>query len=366
MTGFSRFDSVCMARALQLAERGRYSARPNPMVGCVIAKDGRIVGEGFHYRTGDAHAEVHALAAAKDAAAGSTVYVTLEPCSHQGRTPPCADALVGHRVARVVIAARDPSAAVNGQGIARLKAAGITVDCGLMAREAAALNEGFLHRAATGRCFVRLKIAMSLDGATAMDSGESQWITGAAARADVQRLRAESGAILTGLGTVRADNPALTVRDSRFDIPEQPLRVVADSKLRMPADARMLGRPGRTMIATCGHGVLPGAEVFTVAPGNRGIDLGALMKELGSRDINLLLVEAGPTLAGELLTADLVDELVIYQAPLILGSATRRVALTPELRKLADGRRLRVIDRRQVGADTRIVARFDHSTGTDE
>jgi diaminohydroxyphosphoribosylaminopyrimidine deaminase/5-amino-6-(5-phosphoribosylamino)uracil reductase len=353
-----------MARALQLAERGRYSTRPNPMVGCVIAKDDRIVGEGFHQRAGEAHAEVHALAMASKAAAGSTVYVTLEPCSHAGRTPPCADALIEHRVARVVIAIRDPSDKVNGQGIARLEAAGIEVDCCLMSQQSARLNEGFLQRITTGRPLVRLKVAMSLDGATAMQSGESQWITSAAARADVQRLRAESGAILTGIGTVLADDPSLTVRNSGFDIPGQPLRVVADSSLRMPHSARMLDLPGGTLIASRDSGVVPGADVVAVGSSDPGIDLAALLAELGRREINVLLVEGGPTLSGALLAAGLVDELVIYQAPLILGSATRRFALTPGLQKLADGRRLHVTDRRQIGTDTRIVARFDDSTNT--
>ena len=358
MTGFSALETATMARALRLAERGRYSARPNPMVGCVIVNDGDVVGEGWHQKTGDAHAEVNALQAAGESARGAAAFVTLEPCSHQGRTPPCADALIDAGIASVIIAMKDPSDNVDGSGICRLEAAGIEVRSGCLEAAAVTLNRGFISRVSRGRPFVRLKMAMSLDGAVAMQSGESQWITGPAARADVQRLRAESGAIMTGIGTVLADDPSLNVRDERFPVPDQPLRVVVDSSLRMPADARMLGLDGDTLLVTASSGDgPPGAGRIQVPAHADGVVVAAALEELGKLGINDLLVEAGPALAGHILRERLFDELVIYQSPHIMGSQTRRSADTPSWTALADRLELDVTDTRMIGRDQRITAK---------
>ncbi|MDJ0760433.1 MAG: bifunctional diaminohydroxyphosphoribosylaminopyrimidine deaminase/5-amino-6-(5-phosphoribosylamino)uracil reductase RibD [Woeseiaceae bacterium] len=347
-----------MSRALTLAARGRYSARPNPMVGCVIVSGGDIVGEGWHERTGDAHAEVNALKPAGKAAAGATVFVTLEPCSHHGRTPPCADALIEAGVGEVIVAMTDPSDDVDGDGIRRLQAAGIVVRSGLLESQARELNHGFISRVTRHRPFVRLKLAMSLDGAVAMQSGESQWITGPEARADVQRLRAESGAIMTGIATVLADDPSLNVRDERFPVLNQPLRVVLDSSMRMPADARMLKLPGDTLVATASTVNAPeGARRLRVPGHADGVDIPAVLGELAALGVNDLLVEAGPTLAGHLLRERLFDELVIYQSPHIMGSSTTRAARTPSWTALADRLELDVVDTRVVGRDQRITAR---------
>ena len=358
MGRFSAIDTSMMARALALAERGRYSCRPNPMVGCVIVADGAVVGEGFHARTGEAHAEVHALDAAGSRARGATAYVTLEPCSHHGRTPPCADALIDAGVATVVVAMQDPSGNVNGDGLRRLEQAGIDVQIGCLAAEAARVNRGFVSRTTRRRPFVRLKLAMSLDGAIAMQSGESQWITGEPARADVQRLRAESGAIMTGIGSVLADDPSLTVRDERFGIPDQPLRVILDSGLRMPARAKMLGLPGETLVCTLSDAAPPRGAAGLRVPGYDGrVDVDAVFEHLAGRGINDLLVECGPSLAGHLLVRQLVDELVIYQSPHMMGSETRRSASTPEWTALADRLELDIVDSRNIGRDHRITAR---------
>lgn len=358
MGEFSARDSALMARAIRLAEKGRFSTRPNPAVGCVIARDGDIVGEGYHARAGEPHAEVIALRAAGERARGATAYVTLEPCAVEGRTPPCTDALLDAGVAEVVFAASDPSPAACGQGPERLRAAGVVVRHGLMAAAAEQLNRGFFSRVTRGRPFLCLKLAASLDGAIAMASGESQWITGAAARADVQRLRAASGAILTGVGTIVADDPSLTVRDARYPIPAQPLRVIADSSLACPPGAALFGLPGETLVVTAG--ALDDGERDCVAlPGADGrVDLAALLAMLAARHINDVLAECGPTLAGALLDAGLVDELVIYQSPHIMGSETRRMAVTPAWQRLADRRALVVTDRRRFGPDMRITARI--------
>ncbi|MEM8683424.1 MAG: bifunctional diaminohydroxyphosphoribosylaminopyrimidine deaminase/5-amino-6-(5-phosphoribosylamino)uracil reductase RibD [Pseudomonadota bacterium] len=354
MTAFSAADSRFMARALRLAERGRLTAAPNPMVGCVLVRDGDIVGEGYHLRAGEAHAEVNAIADAGERTAGATAYVTLEPCAVTGRTPPCTEALIEAGVAEVVIAAADPSPSAASAGLKRLEAAGIAVRQGLMAAQSETMNRGFLMRVSRGRPFVTLKLAVSIDGAIAMQSGESQWITGPAARADVQRLRAESAAILTGIGTVIDDDPSLTVRDERFDTARQPLRVVVDSTARLPSDARVRTQAGDLLQVTArdGEGDLSLSDTYG------RVDLGRLMQALGERDINTLLVECGPRLAGNLLDADLVDELVIYQAPHMMGSETRRMARTPGWQQLSDRLDLEIVDRRQVGRDTRITARI--------
>ncbi len=361
---FSALDSAHMARALQLAARGRYTAHPNPMVGCVIATNDEIVGEGWHESTGEAHAEVNALRQAGDRARGATAYVTLEPCAHHGKTPPCVDALVEARVARVVSAMQDPFGEVDGRGLARLEEAGISTAVGLMEDAAVALNEGFLSRVTRGRPFVRLKIAASIDGAIAMESGESRWITGPEARGDVQRLRARSGAIMTGIGTVLADDPSLNVRSADIDTRgRQPLRVLLDSRLQTPAGARMLTLPGETLICcTSGHDATAlcgaGADVMEFSADDGLVDAGAVLSELAARGVNDLLVEAGPGVAGHLLEKDVVDELVIYQSPHIMGSSTRGMFRTPSWTALADRRALDIVDVRRVGADTRVTARI--------
>lgn len=361
MPEFTASDSVHMARALQLAARGRYSARPNPMVGCVLVRDGEVIGSGWHRRAGDAHAEINALDDAGDAD-GATAYVSLEPCAHHGRTPPCVDALIDAGVREVVFAMQDPFVEVDGRGAARLSNAGIVVRHGLMADAAERLNRGFLSRVRRGRPFVRLKVAASLDGAIAMQSGESQWITGPGARADVQRLRAMAGAVLTGVGTVLADDPSLNVRDASIENNGvQPLRVILDSSLRMPLSARMLCLPGQTLIYCVDDSdrsalEQAGAEVKCLAADNERVSLPAVLDDLGRRGINDLLVEAGPSLAGSLILEGRVDELVIYQAPHIMGSETVPMFRTPAWTALADRHRLDVTDVRQVGADTRITA----------
>lgn len=362
MDPFTADDHVHMAQALRLAEKGRYTAHPNPVVGCVLVRDGAVIGSGWHQKAGAAHAEINALGNADKSVTGGTAYVTLEPCSHHGKTPPCADALIEAGVAEVVIAMQDPNPMVAGRGIEKLKLAGIRVRSGLMATSAAALNRGFLQRVAEKRPLLRLKLACSIDGAIAMHSGESQWITGAAARADVQRLRARSGAIMTGIGTVLADDPSLNVRSDEIEtLGLQPLRVVLDSSLRMPSQATMLSIAGQTLVC-CGDNAkqksLPGAEAEVMAFSERDglVDVAAVLDELGRREINELLVEAGPSLSGNLLSLNLVDELVIYQAPHIMGSETQRLVATPTWTALADRAELDITDRRRVGDDLRITA----------
>jgi diaminohydroxyphosphoribosylaminopyrimidine deaminase/5-amino-6-(5-phosphoribosylamino)uracil reductase len=364
VAAFSAAESAFMARALRLAARGMYSAHPNPMVGCVLVRDGEIVGEGWHEAAGEAHAEINALRAAGAKARGATAYLTLEPCSHEGKTPPCAPALIEAGIGEVVIAMEDPFPAVSGNGRATLEAAGIAVRSGLMQEAAKTLNAGFLSRMERGRPFVRLKVASSLDGGTAMDSGESQWITGPDARADVQRLRARSGAILTGIGTVLADDPALNVRHEALDTRgRQPLRVVLDSTLRMPLSAGMLAMPGTTVVyctKEAGHQPLldAGAHVVCVQRAAGVLDARQVLADLAEREVNDVLVEAGPTVSGFLVSQRLVDELVIYQAPHIMGSETKPMFSTPEWMRLADRRALDIVYLRRVGTDIRITARL--------
>ncbi len=355
-------DSQWMAQALHLAERGLWTTSPNPRVGCVLVRDGKLIAEGWHMRAGEPHAEVHALRAAGEAARGATAYVTLEPCSHHGRTPPCADALVAARVKRVVVATQDPNPLVAGQGLALLRAAGIEVGCGLMEAAARDLNIGFFSRMTRGMPWVRSKIAASLDGRTALANGTSKWITGDAARRDVQHWRARSCAVLTGIGTVLADDPRLNVRDIPTE--RQPLRVVLDSRLRMSPAANIL-REGATLIYTaCTDAekrqalIDGGAQVQVLATVDGKIDVPGMLRDLGSRGINEVLVEAGRTLNGTLLHAGLVDELVLYLAPSLLGSAARGLADLGELTQLQQGVALQWNDIRQVGGDLRIVARI--------
>jgi diaminohydroxyphosphoribosylaminopyrimidine deaminase/5-amino-6-(5-phosphoribosylamino)uracil reductase len=353
---FSAADHAHMARALQLAARGLFTTSPNPRVGCVIVKDGRVVGEGWHERTGTPHAEVHALKAAGKAAQGATAYVTLEPCSHHGRTPPCAEALIQAGVTRVVAAMRDPNPLVAGGGITMLTLAGIEAEVGLMEAEARALNPGFVSRMTRQRPWVRLKTASTLDGKTALANGASQWITGEAARADVQQLRARACAILTGSGTVLADNPRMNVRN--FDIGRQPLRVIVDSKLRTPTDAMIL-----PALIACRHADLvaraalerAGAEVIELPGADGRVDLQALLTLLGQRGVNELHVEAGAALNGALLAAGLVDEWVAYVAPMAVGDSARGLFAQPPLTTLAEASRFRLADMRQLGEDLRLT-----------
>lgn len=359
---FSAADHAYMAQALRLAERGMYTTTPNPRVGCILVKDGEVVGEGWHARAGEPHAEPLALAAAGTAARGATAYVTLEPCSHHGRTPPCADALIAAGVARVVAAMADPNPLVSGEGLAKLNAAGIATACGLLESEARELNVGFVARMTRGRPWLRLKAAASLDGKTALNNGVSQWITGPDSRRDGHRWRARACAILTGIGTVKDDDPQLNVRD--VETPRQPLRVVVDSKLETPLSAKIL-RGGNVLVAgaVADAGKIAGlqaagAEVF-IQPNAAGkVDLAALLNELGRRGINEVHAEAGFKLNGSLLREGLVDELLLYLAPCLVGHEASGLFNLPELSSLEGKRRLAIRDLRQVGADIRILARL--------
>ncbi|MDO9424835.1 MAG: bifunctional diaminohydroxyphosphoribosylaminopyrimidine deaminase/5-amino-6-(5-phosphoribosylamino)uracil reductase RibD [Methylobacter sp.] len=352
-------DAFYMARAIQLAKKGRYTTDPNPRVGCVLVRDDVVIGEGWHAKAGLGHAEVEALKNVQDAT-GATAYVTLEPCSHQGKTPPCCDALINAGIARVVAAMQDPNPQVSGSGLEKLKTAEIEVVCGVLQEDARALNRGFIKRMTACRPFVRSKLAMSLDGRTAMASGESKWITGGEARADVQRLRAESSAILTGINTVLADDPAL---NARVDwVVEQPLRVVLDTHLNMPVTAKMAKLPGRSLILTCADDrqkqralEQAGFEVYQLPGKNGRLDLHAVMDFLSQQQINELLVEAGSVLNGALLAQGLIDEYIIYMAPCILGDQGRGLFNLPGLQQMADKKQLKLRDVRQVGQDLKLT-----------
>lgn len=369
---FSADDHRYMTRALALAIRGLYTTDPNPRVGCVLVCDGEVVGEGYHRCAGDPHAEVNALTAAGDNARGATAYVTLEPCSHTGRTGPCAVALKDAQVARVVVAMVDPNPQVSGRGIHLLEEAGIEVSVGLLESDARALNPGFIARMATRRPFVRMKMAMSLDGRTAMGSGESQWITGPEARAQVQRLRARSSAILSGVESVIMDDSRLTVRAEQLGLDEsalvasrQPLRVIVDSQLRLPRAAACLRAPGRTLVITTSQDVEKrerlidvGAEVQVLPADPQGrVDLPALFDWLAANEeVNELLVETGATLAGAMFNAGLIDEIQLFVAPTLLGGGARPLFALPGLTHMADQQRLTIHDIRAVGQDWRIIA----------
>lgn len=370
---FSQADHRYMARALQLAQKGLYTTDPNPRVGCVIVRDEQIVGEGFHLRAGEPHAEINALNDAGEQAQGATAYVTLEPCSHTGRTGPCAVALQKAKVSRVVIAMVDPNPQVSGRGIRLLEEAGIEVAVGLLEIEARVLNPGFIARMTQQRPFVRLKMAMSLDGRTAMGSGESQWITGPEARTQVQRLRARSSAILSGVESLIMDDSRLTLRAEQLQLDNadevvrrQPLRVILDTHLRLPLAAACLSEPGRTLVITTpDHSeekrerlTEAGAEVQVLPAGSDGrIDLVVMLQWLAENEqVNELLVETGATLAGAMLDAALVDELQLFVAPTLLGGEARPLFALPGLSRMADQRRLTIHDMRAVGRDWRIIA----------
>lgn len=357
-------DDTChMARALQLAGYGLNGTSPNPRVGCVLVREGEVVGEGYHARAGEPHAEVLALRVAGPKARGASAYVTLEPCSHHGRTPPCADALIEAGVTRVVIAVQDPDPRVSGSGISRLRAAGITVETGVLGHESRELNEGFFLRHQRGRPWLRCKLAMSLDGRTAMASGESRWITGEAARHDVQRLRARSCAVLTGVGTVRQDDPRLDVREGIPEPIRQPLRVILDSTLLTAASARILSPPGHVLIACSrpdsGRRMAlesAGAECLEIAGSERRVDLAGVLAELARRQCNEVLLEAGATLSGAFASAGLIDEYIVYVAPALLGSRARPMLELP-FERMEQKLGLRIIDITPIGQDWRIRAR---------
>lgn len=364
-------DHAHMARALQLAARGLYSTDPNPRVGCVIVRDGEVVGEGWHCRAGESHAEVFALEQAGTRARDATVYVTLEPCCHHGRTPPCSDALIAAGVKRVVAAMEDPNPRIAGRGLAQLREHGIAVESGMMRFQAERLNPGFIRRMVEGRPWVRCKLAMSLDGRTALANGASRWISGEAARADVQQWRARSSAVMTGIGTVLADDPALTVR---LPLPlwaergcgstlRQPLRVVMDSRLRTPAVARLLAQPGETLIFAAGEDPIAaerlaavGAKIEYAPAAGGGVDLKTALERLAQRGVNEVWVEAGAVLSGALLREGLVDELILYMAPLLMGNAARGLFDLPVFGNLDECIALRIEDLRAVGEDWRLIA----------
>ncbi|MBO2640597.1 bifunctional diaminohydroxyphosphoribosylaminopyrimidine deaminase/5-amino-6-(5-phosphoribosylamino)uracil reductase RibD [Shewanella algae] len=371
---WSNTDIAMMSRAIMLARRGCYTTRPNPNVGCVIIDaDGKIVGEGWHQRAGEPHAEVHALKMAADKARGATAYVTLEPCSHYGRTPPCAEALIKHGLKRVVVAMTDPNPQVAGRGIGMLQEAGIQVQSGLLAEQARELNPGFLSRMERNRPWVTLKLAASLDGKTALANGESKWITGPEARRDVQRLRARSCALLTGIETVLADDPSLNVRHAELGslgetLSEQeliqPLRVILDSNCRMPLDARLLKIVSPVLLVSCRPyedeflAALPPYVTTLVLVGeDNRVDIAALLQHL-NQSCNAVLVEAGATLCGAFITAGLADELLLYQAPKLLGAAGRNLLALPNYQQIADTPAIRVTDQRKLGNDTRLTLKI--------
>jgi len=353
-------NSNYMARAIQLAEKPEFSPHPNPRVGCVIVNDERVVGEGFHEYAGGPHAEVNALSQAADLAKGAIVYVTLEPCCFHGRTPPCTDALIKAQVKKVFIAMLDPNPKVAGKGLTLLEQAGIEVQSGLLVEQARLLNKGFIQRMSKGRPWVRCKIAMSLDGRTAMANGESQWISGKAARQDVQRYRAKSDAILTGIGTVLADNPRMTVRgiEALSSKSRQPLRVIVDSQLKADPELNIFQGLGDVLVATLSdkeRSFQENVRVEQFPSADSGIDLSLLLTSLAKREINEVHVEAGAKLNGALLREGLIDELVIYMASSIMGDSARGLFALQELKSMKDKINLRCADFRQVGEDFRLT-----------
>ena len=360
-----------MSHALALAEKGLWSTHPNPRVGCVLVRDGAVVGEGWHQIAGFAHAEINALQQAGDKAQGADCYVTLEPCCHQGKTPPCTDALIQAKVKRVFVAMLDPNPLVAGQGIKKLEQAGIEVTVGILAEQAANLNQGFLKRMTTGRPYIRCKLAMSLDGRTAMASGESQWITGADARRDVQALRARSNAIMTGAGTVLADDPSLTVRLD--DLPdthprpaeiEQPLRIIVDKHLSISATSKLFTLDGDSVIFTASDDrearellEQAGARVAYFPNNEGGVNLDKMCQELASWEVNEVLLESGATLSGAMLNAGLIDELIVYMAPTLMGNLARPLFHLP-FNQMDERLHLDIQDIRAVGNDWRIRAKI--------
>lgn len=376
---FSEKDTLYMARAIELAKKGRFTTSPNPNVGCVIVANDIVVGEGFHFKAGEGHAEVHALAMAKDNASGATCYVTLEPCSHFGRTPPCALALTKAGVKRVVVAMVDPNPKVAGRGIAILEEAGIKVEVGLLGAQAQALNVGFVKRMKSKTARITVKMASSLDGKTALENGQSQWITGSQARIDVQYYRASQSAILTGSGTVLSDDPSLNVRFSELqqatgfaeEITEsqlrQPIRIILDSNNRLTLQEKLFNLPGKVILVslTARDDLQPFeciADVEQIIGSDDGaghIDLNALLVALNEYEINDLWVEAGATLAGELFKQQLVDQFILYQAPKLMGDQARNLVNLPNYSKMDDVLQLAITDVTLIGSDIRIISDRD-------
>ena len=359
---FTPADQEFMCRALALAERGLFTTTPNPRVGCVIVRDGAVVGEGFHERAGGPHAETNALGAAGARAEGATAYVTLEPCSHHGRTPPCADALIAAKVRRVVVATGDPNPKVAGEGFARLRAGGVEVATGLLEEDARELNIGFVSRLTRGRPWVRLKVAATLDGKTALANGRSQWLTGEPARRDGHRWRARACAVLTGIGTVKDDDPRLTVRE--VETPRQPLKVLVDSRLEVPLGARVLEGGNVLVAAASADGAkiaalrAGGAEVVVLPNAAGKVELGDLMRELARRELNEVHVEAGVRLNGSLVAAGVVDELLVYLAPALIGESGQGMFGLPPMERLGEKVGLRLMDVARIGDDLRVLARL--------
>ena len=355
-----------MTLALQLAEQGLYTTTPNPRVGCVIVKNNRIIGQGAHLKAGEPHAEVLALRTAGERAKGADVYVTLEPCNHHGRTPPCVDALIQAGVGRVVVAMQDPNPLVAGNGVKRLQASGIQVEVGLMESVAFNLNSGFIARMTRGLPYVRCKIAASLDGRTALNNHQSQWITGEAARADVQHWRAQSCAIITGIGTVLADNPSMNVRLA--NVSRQPLRVIVDSQLQTPPDCKLLStshpQSAPVLIAYANDAnqqqqslMAKGVRLLQLPNQNGNVDLMALLATLAQQGVNEVLLEAGQGLNGAFLQAGLIDELILYYAPKLMGTDAKGMFAVPELTNMQQVTHLQIIDVRQFGQDIRLRAK---------
>jgi diaminohydroxyphosphoribosylaminopyrimidine deaminase/5-amino-6-(5-phosphoribosylamino)uracil reductase len=352
--------AIYMAMALNLAKNGRYTTSPNPCVGCVLVKNGQIIAQGWHSRAGQGHAEVQALKQTTDTE-GATAYVTLEPCSHHGRTPPCCDALINAGIRQVIVAMQDPNPLVAGKGISKLQAAGIEVICGVLEEDAKLLNRGFIKRMLSNRPFVRSKLAMSLDGRTALANGESQWITSPESRQDVQFLRAESCAILTGVNTILADNPSLNVRITNTNV-LQPIRVILDSQLKTPVTAHIATLEGEVWILTCSENLQKkqvleqvGFKVFVLAEKNNRVDLKAVFDFLGQKQINEVLIEAGATLNGALLEANLVDEWIIYIATCVLGDKGRGLFCLPTVQTMADKKNLHLKKSIRVGVDLKLT-----------
>lgn len=355
----SQQDLQYMALAIKLAEKGCYTTDPNPRVGCVLVKEGKVVAEGWHVRAGEDHAEIVALKQG-DEVKGATAYVTLEPCSHQGRTGPCCDALISSGIKRVVVAMQDPNPLVSGKGIKKMQDAGLIVECHVLKESAELLNRGFIKRMTTGTPFVQTKLGMSLDGRTAMASGESQWITSPESRADVQYLRAKSSVILTGINTVLADDPSLNVRLDE-DV-TQPIRVILDSSLQMPLTAKMCQLAGETWVLTCCDDKekkdaleKAGCQVFILAAKDNRLDLNDVMIFLGQQHINNVFVEAGAILNGALMDQKLVGEWVVYMAPCLLGDEGRGLFHLPHITTMADKKILKMTSVRQVGTDLRLT-----------
>ncbi|MCY4641854.1 MAG: bifunctional diaminohydroxyphosphoribosylaminopyrimidine deaminase/5-amino-6-(5-phosphoribosylamino)uracil reductase RibD [Gammaproteobacteria bacterium] len=360
-------DHACMAQAIRLAKKGLYTARVNPRVGCVVMKEGRMVGQGYHALAGQPHAEINALRNASESVENSTVYVTLEPCAHQGKTPPCVESLVSARVRRVVAAILDPNPLVNGKGLAYLNHNGVETHCNVLEQDALEINKGFILRMRTGRPYVTVKSAVSLDGKTALANGRSKWITGQSARLDVQKLRARSCAILSGIGTVLADDPLLTVRLPAEHLgldeaPEQPLRVILDTDLSIPESARVLQAPGKAVVYTGSKDIqkidrLRSKHIDVVIQGSGSLELAEVLHDLGQRGINEVLVEAGATVVGSLLDHGLVDEMVIYLAPHLIGDTGRALARLPLITDMQNRLAMQIDDISVIGQDIRLKAR---------